>query len=153
MSVNLVILMGNLGKDPEIRFMPNGTKTASFSLATSNRWIDKSTNEAKEKTEWHRVVLFDRLADVADKFLKKGSSAHITGSISYRSFKDQAGVERFITEIRATDLQLVGGKPTTTSTPAATTNPTDAQAAPVDSHPADAVPPANPANVDDDVPF
>lgn len=146
MSVNMAIIMGNLGKDPEIRFMPtNGMKTASFPLATSTRWTDKSTGEMKEKTEWHRVVVFDRLADVAEKYLKKGSQVHITGSIAYRNFKDQqTGAERFITEIRATDLQMVGGKPNSGSGA-----PTDPGANPT-AHPADATSPSSPSQVSGD---
>lgn len=99
-SVNKVILVGNLGRDPEIRFTNDGTKIANLSLATSESWKDKQTGERKEKTEWHRVVIFnDRLADVAERYLRKGSTVYIEGSLQTRKWTDQSGIEKYTTEI------------------------------------------------------
>ena len=106
-SVNKVILIGNLGKDPEIRTMQNGGKVANLSIATSESWKDKSTGEKKEKTEWHRVVIFGSLADIAERYLKKGSKVYVSGSLQTRKWTDQAGVEKYSTEVV---LQGFGGE-------------------------------------------
>jgi single-strand DNA-binding protein len=99
-SVNKVILIGNLGKDPEIRSMQNGGKVCNLSIATSENWKDKSTGERKEKTEWHRVVIFnENLSTVAERYLKKGSKVYIEGQIETRKWADQSGQERYSTEI------------------------------------------------------
>lgn len=99
-SVNKVILVGNLGRDPEIRATQDGTKIANLSVATSENWKDKNSGERKEKTEWHRVVIFnDRLSDVAEKYLKKGSKVYLEGQLQTRKWTDQAGVEKYSTEI------------------------------------------------------
>lgn len=99
-SVNKVILVGNLGRDPEVRSTTSGTKIANLSIATSESWKDKSSGERKEKTEWHRVVIFnERLSDVAEKYLKKGSKVYIEGSLQTRKWTDNAGVEKYSTEI------------------------------------------------------
>ena len=99
-SVNKVILIGNLGRDPEIRSMPNGDRIANLSIATSETWRDKSSGERKEKTEWHRVVIFnDNLVKVAEQYLKKGSKVYIEGSIQTRKWSDQSGQEKYSTEI------------------------------------------------------
>lgn len=99
-SVNKVILVGNVGKDPEIRSMGNGSKVANLSLATSETWKDKSTGERKEKTEWHRVSIFgDALVNVVEKYVKKGSKLYIEGSIQTRKWTDQSGAEKYSTEI------------------------------------------------------
>lgn len=99
-SVNKVIILGNLGKDPEIRTLTSGDRVANLTVATSESWKDKSTGERKEKTEWHRVVIFnDGLAGIAEKYLKKGSSVYLEGSIQTRKWTDNAGVEKYSTEI------------------------------------------------------
>lgn len=99
-SVNKVILVGNLGRDPEVRSTTSGTKIANLSIATSESWKDKSSGERKEKTEWHRVVIFnERLSEVAEKYLKKGSKVYIEGSLQTRKWTDNAGVEKYSTEI------------------------------------------------------
>ncbi len=99
-SVNKVILVGNLGKDPEVRNAQNGSKIVSFSLATSESWNDKASGERKEKTEWHRVVVFnERLGDVAERFLKKGRKVYIEGSLQTRKWTDQSGQEKYTTEV------------------------------------------------------
>jgi len=99
-SVNKVILVGNLGKDPEVRNAQNGTKIVTFTLATSESWNDKGSGEKREKTEWHRVVVFnDRIADVAERYLKKGRKVYVEGSLQTRKWTDQSGVEKFTTEV------------------------------------------------------
>ncbi len=99
-SVNKVILVGNLGKDPEVRSAQNGSKIVSFSVATSESWNDKSSGERREKTEWHRIVIFnERIADVAERFAKKGRKVYIEGALQTRKWTDQSGVEKFTTEI------------------------------------------------------
>ena len=99
-SINKVILIGNLGRDPEVRFSQDGTKIVNFSVATSERWKDKQTGEPREKTEWHRVVLFnERLADVAEKYLKKGSKVYIEGALQTRKWTGNDGNERYSTEV------------------------------------------------------
>lgn len=98
-GVNKVILVGNLGQDPEIRYMPNGTAVTNLSMATSESWRDKQSGEEKERTEWHRVVLFGKLAEVAGEYLHKGSQVYIEGQLQTRKWTDNAGVERWTTEI------------------------------------------------------
>ena len=112
-GVNKVILVGNLGQDPEIRYMPNGGAVANMTLATSESWRDKATGEQKEKTEWHRVVLFGKLAEVAGEYLKKGSQVYIEGALQTRKWTDQAGVEKYTTEIVVNvggTMQMLGGR-------------------------------------------
>lgn len=99
-SVNKVILLGNLGRDPEVRFAQDGSKIVNLSVATSEAWKDRSTGERKEKTEWHRVVIFnDRLADVAERYLKKGSKIYLEGQLQTRKWTDNAGHEKYSTEV------------------------------------------------------
>ena len=99
-SVNKVILIGNLGRDPEIRSTQDGTKVANLSIATSESWRDKSSGERREKTEWHRVVIFnERLVDVAERFLKKGSKVYLEGQLQTRKWTDQSGAEKYTTEV------------------------------------------------------
>ena len=105
-GVNKVILVGNLGQDPEVRYMPNGGAVANITLATSESWRDKQTGEQKEKTEWHSVVLFGKLAEVAGEYLRKGSQVYIEGALQTRKWQDQSGQERYTTEV----VVNVGGK-------------------------------------------
>jgi single-strand DNA-binding protein len=114
-SVNKVILVGNLGKDPESRTMQNGRKVVSFSLATSESWTDKGSGERKDKTQWHRVVIFnEKLGEIAERYLKKGSKAYIEGSLESRKYTDKDGAERDITEVVLTqfrgELTLLDGR-------------------------------------------
>ena len=112
-GVNKVILVGNLGQDPEVRYMPNGGAVANITLATSESWRDKATGEQKEKTEWHRVVLFGKLAEVAGEYLRKGSQVYIEGSLQTRKWQDQSGQDRYTTEIVVNvggTMQMLGGR-------------------------------------------
>ncbi len=112
-GINKVILVGNLGNDPEIRHMPNGGAVATLTIATSETWRDKATNEQREKTEWHRVVIFGKLADVAGQYLHKGSQVYIEGQLQTRKWQDQNGQERFTTEVVVQGyngvMQMLGG--------------------------------------------
>lgn len=113
-GVNKVILVGNLGKDPEVRYMPNGNAVANITLATSESWRDKATGEQKEKTEWHRVVLFGKLAEIAGEYLKKGSQVYIEGQLQTRKWQDQnSGQDRYSTEVVVQGfngvMQMLGG--------------------------------------------
>ena len=110
-SVNKIILVGNLGADPETRFMPNGDAVCNIRLATSESWKDKASGEKKEITEWHRVVLYRKLGEIAGQYLKKGSAVYIEGRIRTRKWQDKEGQERYTTEIEANEMQMLGGKP------------------------------------------
>lgn len=109
-SVNKTTLVGNLGADPDIRYMPNGTATATLSIATTESWKDKD-GEKVEKTEWHRVVFFKGLAEVAKEYLKKGSQIYVEGKLRTRKWTDKEGIERYTTEIVGRDMQMLGKKP------------------------------------------
>ncbi|MGK7095857.1 single-stranded DNA-binding protein [Acinetobacter baumannii] len=106
-SVNKVILIGSLGKDPETKTFPNGGSLTQFSIATSDSWVDKNTGERKEQTEWHRIVLHNRLGEIAQQFLRKGSKVYIEGSLRTRQWTDQNGQERYTTEIRGDQMQML----------------------------------------------
>ncbi|WP_432454698.1 MULTISPECIES: single-stranded DNA-binding protein [unclassified Agarivorans] len=113
-GINKVILVGNLGQDPEVRFMPNGGAVANITIATSESWRDKQTGEQKERTEWHRVVLFGKLAEVAGEYLRKGSQVYIEGQLQTRKWQDQNGQDRYSTEVVVQGfngvMQMLGGR-------------------------------------------
>lgn len=116
-SINKVILVGNLGADPETRYMPNGDAVANIRLATTESWKDKDSGEKKEITEWHRVVFYRKLAEIVGQYLKKGSAVYIEGRIRTRKWQDKEGQERYTTEIEANEMQMLGGKPSGESAP------------------------------------
>ena len=109
-SVNKVILVGNLGADPETRYMPNGDAVANIRLATTESWKDKASGEKKEITEWHRVVFYRKLAEIVGQYLKKGSAVYVEGRIRTRKWQDKEGQERYTTEIEASEMQMLGGR-------------------------------------------
>ena len=109
-SVNKVILVGNLGADPEVRYMPNGDAVANIRLATTESWKDKASGEKKEITEWHRVVFYRKLAEIVQQYVKKGSALYIEGRIRTRKWQDKDGQERYTTEIEADSMQMLGGR-------------------------------------------
>ena len=109
-GVNRVILVGNLGKDPEMRYMPSGGAVANVTVATSESWKDKQTGEQKDRTEWHNVVFYNRLAEIAGEYLRKGSQAYIEGSLRTRKWQDKNGQDRYTTEIIASEMQMLGGR-------------------------------------------
>jgi len=149
-GVNKVILVGNLGKDPEVRFAPSGSAMANITVATTESWKDKQTGEKQEKTEWHRVVFFNRLAEIVGEYLKKGSQVYIEGRLQTRKWQGQDGQDRYTTEIVASEMQMLGGRPggggdTAWNAPQQAA-PAQQQAAPQAS-----TPPSD--DFDDDVPF
>ena len=109
-SVNKVIIVGNLGRDPEMRTFPSGDQVANVTIATTDKWKDKQTGEMKEATEWHRVVFNGRLAEVVGQYLRKGSQVYVEGSLRTRKWTDQNGVEKYSTEIRADQMQMLGNR-------------------------------------------
>jgi single-strand DNA-binding protein len=109
-GINKVILIGNLGSDPEVKFMPSGDAVATLSLATSESWKDKNTGEQVEKTEWHRVVMFKRLAEIAGEYLKKGSKVYVEGRLQTRKWQGQDGQDRYTTEIVANEMQMLDSR-------------------------------------------
>ncbi len=109
-GVNKVILIGNLGQDPDVRYMPNGNAVANVSLATSESWKDKNSGETQERTEWHRVVFFRRLAEIAGEYLKKGSKIYVEGRLQTRKWQDNNGQDRYTTEIVADQMQMLDSR-------------------------------------------
>ncbi|MGZ3184123.1 MAG: single-stranded DNA-binding protein [Telluria sp.] len=109
-SVNKVIIVGNLGRDPEVRYMPSGDAIANIAVATSYKSKDRNTGEQKEQTEWHRIAFFGRLAEIVAQYLKKGSSVYVEGRLQTRKYTDKDGVERYTTEIIAENMQMLGGR-------------------------------------------
>lgn len=152
-GVNKVILVGNLGQDPEIRYMPNGGAVANITLATSESWRDKTTGEQKEITEWHRVILFGKLAEVAGEYLRKGSQIYIEGKLRTRKWQDQSGQDKYTTEVIVNVggvMQMLGGKQE-----GGTGNRPQQQSS-QQHQPGPSTPPANnepPMDFDDDIPF
>jgi single-strand DNA-binding protein len=152
-GVNKVILVGNLGQDPEVRYMPNGGAVANITLATSESWKDKQAGENKEVTEWHRVILFGKLAEVAGEYLRKGSQVYIEGKLRTRKWQDQSGQDKYITEVIVNVggvMQMLGGK----QEGGAGNRPQ--QSSPQQRQAGPSTPPANnepPMDFDDDIPF
>ena len=109
-SVNKVIIVGNLGRDPEIRSFPSGDRVANVTIATTDKWKDKQSNEMREATEWHRVVFNGRLAEIVEQYLRKGSQVYVEGSLRTRKWTDKEGQEKFTTEIRADQMQMLGSR-------------------------------------------
>lgn len=149
-GINKVILVGNLGRDPEIRYTPSGAAVANITLATSDSWKDKATGEQQERTEWHRIVFFNRLAEIVDEYLKKGSQIYVEGRLQTRKWQDQGGQDRYTTEIVANEMQMLGSRGGGGAMPADDTN--------FDQSPESGGRPAKkPAGVaedfDDDIPF
>jgi len=151
-GVNKVILVGNLGKDPEVKYMPNGTAVANATLATSETWKDKQTGEQKEKTEWHRITFYRRLAEIAGEYLRKGSKVYIEGRLQTRKWQGNDGQDRYTTEIIADQMQMLdsrGGGSTGYEAPSQSAQKT--QAAPQQA-PQAAVP-MDSEFLDEDIPF
>jgi single-strand DNA-binding protein len=109
-GINKVIIVGNLGADPETRYMPSGSAVTNLSIATSEQWKDKQTGEQKERTEWHKVAMFNRLAEIAAEYLRKGSQVYIEGKLRTRKWQDRDGNDRWTTEVIADEMQMLGGR-------------------------------------------
>ncbi|EPJ7711153.1 single-stranded DNA-binding protein [Citrobacter freundii] len=149
-GVNKVILVGNLGQDPEVRYLPNGGAVANITLATSESWRDKATGEMKEQTEWHRVVLFGKLAEVASEYLRKGSQVYIEGQLRTRKWTDQSGVEKYTTEVLVNvggTMQMLGGKQAEGKSACSSSQQPRKQQQPAPQHN------EPPMDFDDDIPF
>ena len=140
-GINKVIIVGNLGQDPDTRYMPSGAAVTNFTVATNESWKDKQTGEQKDRTEWHRVAMFGRLAEVAAEYLRKGSQVYIEGKLRTRKWQDRDGKDRYTTEIIADEMQMLGGR-------GGGSAPMSSESAPVSASPQ---PPAD--DLDDDIPF
>ena len=158
-SVNKVTLIGNLGRDPEVRFSQSGDKIANLSIATSETWNDKASGERKEKTEWHRVVIFNKfLADIAEKYLKKGSKVYLEGSLQTRKWTDNAGIEKYTTEVVLGnfkgELTMLDGRSEGGGVSGIDYNGPDSQEPDLGPGPNDISPGSNPDDdLDDEIPF
>lgn len=152
-GINKVILVGYLGKDPEVRYSPQGQAVATVSVATTESWKDKDSGEKIERVEWHRVVMFGRLAEVAGEYLKKGAQIYVEGRLQTRKWQDKSGNDRYTTEIVANEMQMLGGRPGAMESSAATgaSHPPRQPARAASAAGSSANPP--PADFDDDIPF
>jgi single-strand DNA-binding protein len=158
-SVNKVILIGNLGRDPETRYSPDGAAITNVAIATSYTWKDKTTGEKKEETEWHRVVFFNRLAEIAGEYLKKGKPVYVEGRLRTRKWTDKDGNERYTTEIVAEEMKMLGSRDSGGGggsggdyEDSGSRAPRESAARPA-ARPAAKEPAANIADMDDDIPF
>jgi single-strand DNA-binding protein len=151
-SVNKVIIVGNLGRDPEIRYMPSGDAIANIAVATSYKSKDKNTGEQKESTEWHRISFFGRLAEVVGQYLKKGSSVYVEGRLQTRKYTDKDGVEKYATDIIAENMQMLNGARQDGDSQGSAPAPAQRPAAAPAPRPA-ARPAPNFSDMDDDIPF
>lgn len=157
-SVNKVILVGNLGRDPEVRYSPDGGAICNVSIATTSVWKDKASGERREETEWHRVVFYNRLAEIAGEYLKKGRSVYIEGRLKTRKWQDkETGQDRYSTDIVADQMQMLGGRDTDAPMGGGDYNQAPASAPraqrPAQRPAAPQAAPANLADLDDDIPF
>jgi single-strand DNA-binding protein len=163
-SVNKVIIVGNLGRDPEIRYMPSGDAIANIAVATSYKSKDRNTGEQKELTEWHRISFFGRLAEIVGQYLKKGSSVYVEGRLQTRKYTDKDGIERYATDIIAENMQMLGGRQGMGGDSygggddmggydAAPSRPAPRQAPPAPAARPQPKPAANFSDMDDDIPF
>jgi single-strand DNA-binding protein len=147
-GINKVIIVGNLGGDPETRYMPSGSAVTNLTVATNESWKDKQTGEQKDRTEWHKVAMFNRLAEIAAEYLRKGSQVYIEGKLRTRKWQDKSGQDRWTTEIIADEMQMLGGRGGAGG---------GGGSAPMssgqDSGPPGAPPQAGPDDFDDDIPF
>ena len=164
-SVNKVIIIGNLARDPEVRYMPSGSAICNVTIATSRSWKDKTSGERQEETEWHRVAFFDRLAEIAGEFLKKGKSVYVEGRLRTRKYTDKDGVEKYTTEIVAQEMTMLGSREggAGSGSGSGSSSDTDMGSAPAprSAPPARSAPATKPAaksstgfdDMDDDIPF
>lgn len=148
-GINKVILIGNLGSDPEVRYMPSGGAVTNVSLATSDSWKDKQSGEQHDRTEWHRVVFFNKLAEIAGEYLKKGSKVYIEGSLRTRKWQDKSGQDRYTTEIVANEMQMLDSRGAGGSTEKSQYD----QSTPPHNESHSSSAPAHSAEFDDDIPF
>ncbi len=148
-GINKVILVGNLGADPETRYTPSGSAVTNIRLATTESWRDRQSGENQERTEWHRIVFFNRLAEIAGEYLRKGSQVYIEGKLQTRKWQDQSGQDRYTTEVVANEMQMLGGRPGGTANMSGGMGASQAPAR----EPAGADAPPAGDDFDDDIPF
>jgi len=148
-GINKVILVGNLGADPETRYMPSGKPVTNIRIATSEGWTDKQTGDKQERTEWHSVVLFEKLAEISAEYLRKGSQVYIEGSLRTRKWQDKEGKDRYTTEIVAREMQMLGGRGGGEGGGGERRAPSSSNSSGATSAP----PPAEAGDFDDDIPF
>jgi single-strand DNA-binding protein len=152
-GINKVIIVGNLGGDPETRYMPSGSAVTNLTVATNESWKDKATGEQKDRTEWHKVAMFNRLAEVAAEYLRKGSQVYIEGKLRTRKWQDKSGQDRWTTEIVADEMQMLGGRSGSGGGGGGGGGGSAPMSSPSDSGPASAPPQPGPDDFDDDIPF
>lgn len=150
--LNQAQIIGHLGKDPDVRYMPNGDPVTTFSVATTDKWKDKASGQLKEATEWHRIVAYGRLAEICGEYLRKGSLAFVQGKIATKKWTDKEGIERYTTEIRAESLRMLSGRPDSLDRPAQGSAPS-APPRSATGNPNSDPQPANQSHADDDIPF
>ena len=152
-GVNKVILIGHIGADPDLRYMPSGNAATTLSVATNESWKDKQTGERQERTEWHRVVCFNRLGEIAGEYVKKGSKVYIEGSLRTRKWQDQQGTDRYTTEIVASDIQMLDAKGTVSGGDFDGMDQSQQSRAPQKRSAPKAAPAAADTSLEDDIPF
>jgi single-strand DNA-binding protein len=152
-GINKVIIVGNLGGDPETRYMPSGSAVTNLTVATNESWKDKATGEQKDRTEWHKVAMFNRLAEVAAEYLRKGSQVYIEGKLRTRKWQDKSGQDRWTTEIVADEMQMLGGRSGGGGAAAGGGGGSAPMSSPSDSGSSSAPPQPGPDDFDDDIPF
>ena len=152
-GINKVIIVGNLGGDPETRYMPSGSAVTNLTVATNESWKDKQTGEQKDRTEWHKVAMFNRLAEIAAEYLRKGSQVYIEGKLRTRKWQDKNGQDRWTTEIIADEMQMLGGRGGAGGGGAGGGGGSAPMSSGQDSGPPSAPPQTGPDDFDDDIPF
>lgn len=152
-GVNKVILIGNLGGDPEVRYTPNGGAVANVTIATSEAWKDKQTGENHDRTEWHRVVFFNRLAEICGEYLRKGSKVYVEGRLQTRKWQDKNGQERYTTEIIASEMQMLDSRSAGASSSSGSHSDSQSQGMPESMSKSSSAEPAGAEAFDDDIPF
>ena len=152
-GINKVIIVGNLGGDPETRYMPSGSAVTNLTVATNESWKDKQTGEQKDRTEWHKVAMFNRLAEIAAEYLRKGSQVYIEGKLRTRKWQDKSGQDRWTTEIIADEMQMLGGRGGAGGGAGGGGGGSAPMSSGQDSSPPSAPPQAGPDDFDDDIPF
>jgi len=150
-GINKVILVGNLGADPDTRYMPSGKAVTNIRIATSESWKDRTTGDQQERTEWHTVVMFDKLGEIAAEYLRKGSQVYVEGSLRTRKWQDKEGKDRYSTEIVARDMQMLGGRGGGAGAGGGSAEPRPSRSAPAEDR--NTPPPAEMGEFDDDIPF
>ena len=146
-GINKVILVGHLGRDPEVRYTPSGGAVANITLATSDAWKDKHSGQSQERTEWHKIVFFNRLAEIVEQYLKKGALIYVEGRLQTRKWQDQSGNDRYTTEIVANEMQMLSDRSSTSKAPADPSGPSSVPSGATGSAP------VGNQDFDDDIPF